>query len=70
VLNPKIPNVGVGERLAAGLAAIWHSLSVKGIGIESVLSGLLFVGLQREGVWVEGKETMRCDTCGWDGNIL
>jgi len=28
VLNPKIPNFGVGERLAAGLAATQHSLSV------------------------------------------
>jgi hypothetical protein len=24
----------------------------------------------REGVWVEGRETiMRCDTCGWDGDF-
>jgi len=49
-------------------------VSVKGIGIESFVSGLLFIGIdseiQREGVWVEGKETMRCDTCGWDGDVL
>ena len=50
------------------------SVIVKGISIWSFLSKLLFIGieseLQREGVWVEGKETkMRCDTCGWDGDV-
>ena len=40
-----------------------HSVSVgvKDISFESFLSDLLFIGiyceLQREGVWVEGKET-------------
>ena len=42
------------------------------------MSGLLFIGIeseiQREGVCVEGKDTllsdiMRCDTCGWDGDV-
>jgi hypothetical protein len=23
----------------------------------------------REGVWVEGKETMRYDTCDWDDDV-
>jgi hypothetical protein len=41
-------------------------VSGKGISIGSFVSGLLFVGLegeiQREGVWVEGKETQLSDT--------
>jgi hypothetical protein len=28
ILNPKIPNVGVDEKLAAALAAMQHSVSV------------------------------------------
>ena len=50
------------------------SVSVNDISIESFMSNLLFIGIeseiQREGVWVEGKETkMRCDTCGWDDDV-
>jgi hypothetical protein len=57
-LNPKIPDVGVGERLAAAVAAMQRvvSVCVRGIGIGSFVSGLLFVGIeseiQREGVCV------------------
>jgi len=50
------------------------SVCVKGIGIESFVSGLLFIGIdseiQKKELWVEGKETMRCDKCGWDGDVL
>ena len=49
-------------------------MSVKGIGIESFVSGLLFIGidieLQKKEVWVEGKEKMRYDKCGWNGDVL
>ena len=49
-------------------------MCVKGIGIESFVSGLLFIGIdseiQKKELWVEGKETMRCDKCGWDGDVL
>jgi len=54
------------------------SVSVKVISIESVVSGLLFIGtdstIWREGLWVEGEETqlsdiMGCETCGWDSDV-
>jgi hypothetical protein len=48
-------------------------VSVKGISLERFVSDLLFVGIesdiQSEGVWVEGKETMRCNTCGSNGDV-
>ena len=76
-MNTKIQNIGVGERLAAAVDAMQTasvSVSVKDVRIESFLSNLLFGGidseLQTEGFWVEGKETiMRCDKCGWDGDV-
>jgi hypothetical protein len=46
---------------------------VKDIRLESFLSDLLFIvienEIQRAGFWAEGKGIMRCDTCGWDGEI-
>jgi hypothetical protein len=51
---------------------------VKDSSFESFLGNLLFIGIdsevQREGVWVEGKEKglsdiVRCDKCGWDGDV-
>jgi predicted sulfurtransferase len=49
------------------------TVTVKGIRLESFVSDLLFIGfdneIQREGVLVKWKETVRCDTCGWDGDV-
>ena len=47
--------------------------SVKDISFESFLSDLLFIGiyceLQRDGLWVEGKETAVRYNGGWDGEF-
>jgi hypothetical protein len=40
---------------------------VKDIRIESFLSDLLFIGIENEGLWVEGKEIY--DICDWDGTF-
>jgi hypothetical protein len=40
---------------------------VKDIRIESFLSDLFFIGIESEGLWVEGKET--CDKFDWDGDV-
>jgi len=54
------------------------SVRVNDISMESFLCYLLFMGieseLQREGVWVEGKETgqsgiVRCVIRDWDGDV-
>jgi hypothetical protein len=46
---------------------------VKDISLESFVSDLLFIGIQREiqreCVWAEGKGTVSCDTCDWDGEV-
>jgi hypothetical protein len=51
---------------------------VKDIGIESFLCNLEFIGIdsekQREGMWLEAKgaglsDRVRCETCGWDGEV-
>jgi hypothetical protein len=40
---------------------------VKDIRIESFLSDLLFIGIESEGLWVEGKETG--DKCDWNDDV-
>jgi hypothetical protein len=48
-------------------------VSVKDISLEGFLSNLMFIviesEIESEGLWVEGKETVRCVTCGWIGGV-